>query len=205
MHSLLLAAWLSLPAYPLNPVAQDTIDLINMHFTVGISGPSNVLSSGPEITSKYELRLVHPVVVRAAVDYRLGKVNSVLFPAGEIHTGTFSADVLYYRGTSKLTGYLGIGAIYSVYRYGLTPSAADSLRKNDQVQEVSIMPTFGMRLTMGLRFNRNISLELGITESRPLLQLVRRLSANSYSVTTRNMRLSDMRLTVGYLWTIRGI
>ncbi|MEW5993051.1 MAG: hypothetical protein AB1744_01470 [Candidatus Zixiibacteriota bacterium] len=205
MHLLLVAAMVSLPAFPLNPVAQDTINPINAHFTLGFSGPNNLASSGAEISAKYEMRMIHPLVLRAAFDYRFGKVVSKIFPAGEIHTGTFSIDALYYRGTNRLTGYLGIGGVFSLFGYHLTPGAADSLQKTQNVQNVRIKPMYGLRLTMGLRFNRNVSIEVGVTETRPKLQYFSRLGPNRYSVTTHKIRLSDVRLTVGYLWTIRGI
>ena len=202
MYTLLLASWLCLPAFPLNPVAQDTIASLNAHFTVGLSGPNSLVGSGPEITSKYEIRLIHPVVVRAAFDYRFGKVNSILFPRGTLHSATVSTDALYYRGTHKLTGYLGLGLVYTFHHYHLTNDAADSLRENHQVQDVGIRPTFGLRITMGLRFHRTVSLEIGITEARPNLKFVRRLSEKSYSVTTERIRLSDVRITLGYLWPL---
>jgi len=205
MYTLLMAGWLCLPAFPLNPVAQDTIASVNVHFTIGLRGPNNFVSSGPELTSKYEIRLIHPLIVRAAFDYRFGKVNSVLFPHGRLHTATVSVDLLYYRGTNKLTGYLGLGVVYAFHHYTLSHNAADSLLKNHQVRDVSVKPNFGFRITMGLRFHRNISLEIGITEIRPKLEFVKWLSENSYSVTTQRMRLSDVRITLGYLWSIRGL
>ena len=129
-------------------------------------------------------------------------MNTILVPKGTLHGATFSTDVLYYRGTHKLTGYLGLGVVYTFHHYHLTAAAADSLRENHQIQDVGIRPTFGLRMTMGLRFHRTISLEIGVTEARPNLKFVRQLSARSYSVTTERIRLSDARITLGYLWPL---
>ncbi len=204
MYTLFIASWLCLPVFPLNPIAQDTIASVNMHFTVGVNGPNQLVGSGLELTSKYEIRLIHPVVARAAFDYRFGKVTSKLFPQGHLHTATTSIDLLYYRGTRKLTGYLGLGLVYTFHRYVLAGDVADSLRQNYQITEVGIRPNFGFRITMGLRFHRDVSLEIGITEVRPKLQFIRRLSETSYSVSTHRMRISDVRVTLGYLWSLTG-
>ncbi len=203
MYALLLASWLCSPVFPLNPIAQDTIASVNVHLTVGLSGPNSVVGSGPEVTSKYEIRLIHPLVVRTALDYRFGRVNSILFPKGTLHNAAVSADALYYRGTHKLTGYLGLGLVYTFHHYHLTNDAADSLLENHQIRDVGIRPTLGLRLTMGLRFHRVISLEIGVTEARPNLRFVRQLGETSYSVTTERIRLSDARVTLGYLWPLR--
>ena len=108
MYTLLIASWLCLPAFPLNPVAQDTIASVNVHFTVGLSGPNSLVGSGPEITSKYEIRLIHPVVVRAAFDYRYGKVNSILFPKGTLHSATVSTDALTIGAPTNLPDTWGL-------------------------------------------------------------------------------------------------
>ncbi len=202
MHALLLAAWLCLPAFPLNPVVQDTIAATNVHFTVGLSSPNGLAGSGPEFSFKYEIRFIHPIIVRAAFDYRTGKVNSILYPRGTLYGATVSTDVLYYRGTHKLTGYVGLGVVYTFHRFELAPEVTDSLRSNHQIAEVGFDPSLGFRITMGLRFHRVISLEIAITEARPNLTYVRRYTDESYSLRRERIRLSDARITLGYLWSI---
>ncbi|HWR83325.1 MAG TPA: hypothetical protein VN285_08480 [Candidatus Deferrimicrobium sp.] len=203
MHAWLTACWLCLPAYPLNPVWQDTMASSNLHVTVGLSGPNNLVGSGPELTGKYELRVVHPVVVRAAFDYRFGKVTSRTFPRGHLHSLAASMDVLYYRGTRKLTGYMGVGVMRTFHQYKLSQAAADSLLRYHQVREVGFRPTVGFRITMGLRFQRDVSLEIGVSEARPKLQFIRWLDGATYTVKAHRVRLSDARITLGYLWPLR--
>jgi hypothetical protein len=205
MHFLLMATLMLAPAYPINPSAQDTISPMNLHFTMGFSSPNNFAGSGPELSAKYEVRFFHPLVLRSAADLRIANVVNKSFPKGDLRTATFSLDALYYRGTDKLTGYLGVGAVYSVFGYDLTPGVQDSLSRTQNIHDVSLNPTYGVRLTLGLRFDRNYSIEVGITETRPQLEYVRRHSNNTFSVITENTRMSDVRLTVGYLWTLRGL
>lgn len=202
---MLLTSWLCLPVFPLNPTAQDTIAPKNLHFTVGISSPNGLVGVGPEVTAKYEMLMVHPVIVRAAFDYRFGRVNSKLYPAGDLHGATVSAVALYYRGRHKLTGYIGMGIVYTFHGFRPTSAAADSLYKNHQVDEVGIKPAFGYRIVLGLRFHRDFSLEIGITEVKPKLLFTSRLTEDSYSVVAEKIRLSDVRVTVGYLVPIKGL
>ena len=197
MHNLLLTTWLCLPVFPLYPVEQDTIAPVNLHFTVGLSGPNGLVAAGPEVTAKYEMLLIHPVIVRTAFDYRYGRVNSKLYPSGNLHAATVSVDVLYYRGRHKLTGYLGLGVVYTLHGFQLASAAADSLLSNHQINEVNLKRAFGYRIIMGLRFHSKLSLEIGITEVRPKLLFISRLDENSYSVPEEKIRLSDVRGTVG--------
>lgn len=82
MFTLILASLLSLPLYPLNPEAQDTLASANLHFTIGVNGPNSIVSTGPEMSLKYEMLVQHPIVIRAAVDYKYSDVTTRLFPNG---------------------------------------------------------------------------------------------------------------------------
>ena len=76
MLTLLFTCFLTLPLYPLNPVEQDTLAMMNLHVTAGFNAPNRFGSISPELTGKYEMLFKHPFVVRAACDYRYGTVSS---------------------------------------------------------------------------------------------------------------------------------
>ena len=199
MFTCLVAMIAALSLYPLNPVEQDTLAPANVHLTAGINGPNGVFGIGPEITAKYEMLVFHPFVVRPAFDIRYGKVTNALHPSGELLAATFSTEFFYYKGTDKLTGYMGGGVVFTDYHFMLNDRAADSLKSNLGITNVRMKNTFGYRFTMGLRIERNYSMEIAITEQRPLFSFTTRISSSSYSESTDKIRMSDVRFTVGYL------
>lgn len=203
MLTLILTSLLSLPLYPLNPVDQDTLAAANLHFTLGVSGPNAIVSSGPELSLKYEMLIDHPFVVRAAADYRFGSVTTRLFPNGQMHTGTASVEGFVYRGTDKLTGYMGAGVVYSYNYFKLKSAAADSLVTNHGITDVRIKNTFGYRFTLGMRIQRSYAIEFAVTEIRPDFVYVSRTSPSQYSEMAEPIRLNDVRLSFGFLLPFR--
>ncbi len=203
MFTLILASLLSLPLYPLNPEAQDTLASANLHFTIGVNGPNSIVSTGPEMSLKYEMLVQHPIVIRAAVDYKYGDVTTRLFPNGYIHTAVTSVEVFFYRGTDKLTGYLGAGIVYSYNYFKLTSAAADSLVTNHAINDVRIKNTFGYRITLGMRIHRSYAIEFAVTEVRPDFIYTARTSPSQYSEIAERTRLNDVRLTFGFLLPVR--
>ena len=113
MYSLLSAIWLCLPAAPLNPIEQDTLPDFSVHFSVGAIGPNGVLTAGQEFSVHYEVLAVHPILVRGGIDYSYGEITSLRYPAGNLHTGLLTLELLYYRGTNGLIGYFGGGVVYA--------------------------------------------------------------------------------------------
>jgi len=201
--ALLFATLVSLPIYPLNPVQQDTIGFMNLHVTAGFNGPSSIVSAGPELTVKYEWVVAHPFIVRSAFDYRYGAVTANHYPDGSLHRGTFSAEGIYYRGTAKYTGYVGLGLVWSVFSYQLSGAAEDSLSTNCGISDVSITGTPGYRITAGLRVHRSYSVEIGLTDTRPDYTYIVRHDANSFSVSSRQIRFNDFRVSIGYLFNLK--
>lgn len=199
MHVLLIAIWLISSAFPLNPIQQDTLNHANMHLTAGINGPNHLIAPGPEVTAKYEVMFHHPFVLRVAFDYHYGKMNSNLYPKGKFHGTAFSAEILYYRGTYKTTGYLGIGAVYAKNYVTLPNSLTESMYETDRVVDIYMLSELGYRLTLGLRFFRNYSLELAITEISPTLVTKSHISENQFSTHSEKIRLNYVRFTLGYL------
>jgi hypothetical protein len=202
VNILLLTSWLCLPVFPLNPTAQDTLPPMNLHFTIGLSSPNELAQAGPEVTAKYEMLMVHPVAAQLAFDYRFGRAKSKMYPNGNLHGATLSMVALYYRGTHKMTGYIGAGVVYTLHHFQLSDGSADSLLRNEGITKVSLSRTFGYRIIMGLRFHQSFSLEIGVTEVKPKLVFTERLNKNSYAVSEERIRLSDVRVTVGYLLTL---
>ncbi len=203
MLTLIVTSWLTAAAaFPLNPTEQDTLDYMNLHLTAGMSGPNHLVSSGLEISAKFETLIHHPFVLRAAVDYKYGNMTSKAYPKGSIHGTTYSLDCFYYRGTDHLTGYVGLGALFSKSYPVPSQSVADSLLVNENVTDVSMSSQVGYRVTLGLRFDQNFSVEIGLTDVRPKLLTTKSFSANRSSVYQEQLHLQEVRVSVGYLVTI---
>ncbi|MEW6051451.1 MAG: hypothetical protein AB1644_10370 [Candidatus Zixiibacteriota bacterium] len=211
MYSLVMASWLCLPLAPLNPLEQDTLPVMSFHLTAGITAPTDISSSGPELTAKYEMLATHPVVVRGTVEYRFSHIRANVYPQrdsryvrlrGDLHGFTAGADVLYYRGTNRLTGYLGLGAVYSLHSLITDEAASASMARTFDIDKIEIAPAVGYRVTMGLRYHRVYSLEITITELRPKF-LYTRYMDTGYARSDDPTRLSGFRVSVGHLWTIR--
>lgn len=199
MLALLLSSWMILPAYPLNPVQQDTIATANLHLSVGYRGSSNIVSAGPDVTAMYELMVWHPIVVRVSAGYGFGTMISRLHPAGKIHSGTIAIEGLYYRGSKHMTGYIGFGVIYTTWHLIMEHSTVDSLWREHSISNVSIQNTPGFRLIMGLRRDVKYSLELSITEVRPRFLYTSHFSSSEFAEEREQVRLNDYRIMVGYL------
>lgn len=203
MTALLFATLLTLPIYPLNPTGQDTVAYMNMHFTAGLNGPGAIVSAGPEFTVKYEMTIAHPFIIRSAFDYRYGSIGSINYPDGDLHRATFSAEGIYYRGTKKFLGYVGLGLVWSMFDYHLSDGATDSLSTSFGISEVDISSAPGYRITAGLRFHRSFSLEIGLTDTRPDYVYTIRHDDNSFSVGREQVRFNDVRVSFGYLFSIK--
>jgi hypothetical protein len=199
MYVLILSTLLSLPLYPLNPTAQDTINVMNLHVTAGYIGRGENVSAGPEMTLKYEMMIQYPFILRTALEYRYGTIIADHLPHGRISRLLIAPEFIYYRGTDRLTGYLGGGPVYSFEFYRMNASTADSLQNNLGVSDVSVSDVFGYRITLGLRLHRIYSLEIGITELYPSFVFRRDLARNEYAISSKEFRFNDFRVTLGYL------
>jgi len=203
MLNLIVAAWMALPLYPLNPTVQDTLAPMSIHLAAGINGPNHLAGLGPYASIKYELLVKHPLVIRGSLDYNYGRIGSALYPDGRLHVATLSAEMLVYRGTNHTTGYMGAGLVYYRGFLSLDNDAADSLYRNESVTNVDLGGRLGVRLLLGLRFSRDIALELGLTEVRPTLRTTTEQANGGYSELNERVRLHDVRLTVGYILPLR--
>jgi hypothetical protein len=203
MLALLMAAMMSLPLYPLNPVEEDTLASVNAHISLGFRAPSDVVSAGPELSAKYELLIMHPVVVRTSVDYKYGELSARQYPRGPMHAVSFALESFYYRGTDKLTGYIGAGALFTVHSFKPHAWIADSLRSQFAIREVRIDAAPGFRIALGLRYRSVYALELTITEMRSNLNYIRDTGIGMVAERKEEIRLSDIRVTFGYLFTLR--
>ncbi len=199
MYSLILTSLLSLPIFPLNPTDIDTLNSMNFHITVGLSGPSDIVSMGPEITLKYEFLFYHPIVFRTGVDYNKGRVTKLSFPNGDFHGFTTSAEILYYRGTDRMMGFLGMGVVYNKSYLNMDGNVADSVFAAESISDVYLEGRAGFRLIFGLRKSRLWSFEIRMTDIRTHLVYQRNLGAYRYSIQREPVRLSDFRITLGYL------
>lgn len=199
MYVLLVAAWLMSPIFPLNPIQQDTLDHVSLHLTAGISGPTRLSSPGPEITAKYEIMFHHPFVLRTSFDYRYSKIKSVLYPEGKFHGTTISTEIYYYKGTYKSTGYIGVGLVYVNNFIKLPQNISQSLYDKNRIIDIYMLSKLGFRITLGMRIHKSYSLEFAITEVSPTLVTKTQLSENKYSNKYENIRLNNVRFTLGYL------
>jgi len=202
MLTLLLAAWMAMPMYPLNPTAEDTLNTLNVHVSVGVTSPNRLAAPGPNVSARTELLLKHPWVVRATAEYSYATIESNLYPDGDLHGLTVGVDGLYYRGTEKMTGFIGAGVMYYHGYISTDGAAADSLYRNHGITDISMSGRFGLRAMVGLRFGHNLSLELGVSEVRPLVVTTAELDNDRIGVNSERIALHDVRLTLGYLFTL---
>ncbi|HOD66569.1 MAG TPA: hypothetical protein PK186_06965 [candidate division Zixibacteria bacterium] len=199
MLTILIAAWLVSPLYPLNPVVEDTVNGVNMHFTIGVGGPNVLTDPGLLISAKYEFLLRHPFLLRACADYGFAAMRSKTYPDGALHSMILSAEILLYRGTDAMTGFVGMGPLLykGYFRF-------DGLEPTDFVPgavglDIAMAPKIGYRATLGLRFNRNFSLEIGMSEARPTIRITGDTGDSRLRTFSQPVRLHDVRMSVGYL------
>jgi hypothetical protein len=202
MNALLLVTWLSLPLAPINPVEEDTLSDMSLHFTAGLANPNGIVTAGPVLSVNYEILVIHPFMVRGTVDFKYGRMKSNLFPKGHLWSTMFGGDAIYYRGTDYLTGYIGFGYVYSLHHFVPFEATADSLYLNEGVTDVDVQPKWGYRLVLGLRYHKSYSLEIGVVELQPDIKKTgiggNRVEIRSYQKT----RTGSFRITVGYLFEI---
>ncbi len=214
MHVLLALIWLAAPLAPINPIQQDTLPAVSLHVSAGVAVDNGILSTGPLIGVKYEWRVVHPLVLRGGFDFRVGQAETRIWPNGSLEpsaviTGPFQSmaidlDIFYYRGTNKLMGYIGVGAICSFERYSANDASAASLRHDFGIDQVGMSQQFGYSLLLGLRFKKSYSFEIGISELRPDVTYAGHRSSASYVTGVSETRLGSFRVSLGHIWTIRG-
>jgi hypothetical protein len=202
MNALLLATWLSLPLAPLNPVEEDTLSAMSLHFTAGLANPNGIVTAGPVLSANYEMLVIHPFMVRGTVDFKYGRMKSNLFPQGHLWTTTLGTDAIYYRGTNYLTGYIGFGFVYSFHHFVPFDATADSLYLNEGVTDVDVQQKWGYRLVLGLRYHKSYSLEVGIVELQPDFKKTGILSNSGESRSYQTTRAGSFRITLGYLFEI---
>ncbi len=204
MLTLLLATWFALPLYPLNPVEQDTLNQMNVHFTIGVNGPNKIADPGLQFSAKYEFLVAHPIVLRGAADYGFQDLSSRQYPDGRLHSLILSTEALYYRGTDNLTGFVGLGAVFYNGFIRLDDGIGNHTINDMQVTDLSVRPRLGLRATFGLRFSRNISIELAITDVRPSIVSTGRVNSASYREIAERIKLNEVRFTLGYLFSLRS-
>jgi len=199
MYGLLLSTLLSLPVFPLNPTNDDTLNRMNFHFTAGVVSPSELISIGPELTFKYEFLFSHPFVLRTGLDYRFGRMNQLKYPNGDFHGFTLSAECLHYRGSHRMKGFAGAGVVYNYSLVSLDSRVADSIMAAEQITDVRIDKHLGYRIIFGVRRSDLWSFEVRVTDIRTKLVYERDLGPNRFSLEKQRVKLSDIRVTVGYL------
>ena len=202
LNTLLMTSWLCLPIAPLNPVEEDTLASISLHFTAGLSNPNGIVTAGPMVSAKYEMLAIHPFMVRGTMDLMYGRVTSNLFPKGHLWSMMFGADAIYYRGTNHLTGYIGLGIVYAVHHFDPFDGTADSLLAYERITRVDLKQRFGYRLTLGLRYHKSYSLEIGVVELKPDFK---KTGMDGHGRETRSYettRTGSFRITLGYVFEI---
>lgn len=200
MLTALIITWLAAaPLYPLNPIEQDTLNNMNLHITAGLRGPSHISSAGPIFSVKYEYLLHHPFLLRTSFEYGFSRMQTLLYPKGDFHNTTYATDFIYYHGTNRYTGYLGIGIVLNKNYLQLDKEVADSLWQAEQITSVSMSLHLGYRLTFGMRMNKDFSIEVIITDVRPKLLMTSTFPNNEIGIQREEVRIQTVRLTFGYL------
>jgi hypothetical protein len=202
MNELILAMFLLAPIVSKNPVAQDTIAAANIHLTAGVRPGNYIIGEGVEGGLKFEYLLFHPIILRASADYSHSNMESFRYPDGKIQSLDVSTEAILYRGTKKLTAYLGGGVVYSFNHFDLKKQLEDSLFTNSGIYNTDIENKYGYRLTMGFRFREHYSLEFGYQESRPNFMFHGVSTAGKRVIIYKESKLSVVRFTVGYLFSL---
>ncbi len=203
MYALIITALASFPTFPLNPTQDDTVNVMNFQFTAGLVSPSELISLGPELTFKYEFLFSHPFVLRTGLDYRYGRMNQLKYPKGDYHGFTTSAECLHYRGSHRMKGIIGAGVVYNYSSVALDGRVADSIMAAEQITDVRVEPHFGYRIILGVRRSDLWSFELRVTDIRTNLVYERDLAPNRFSLERQRIKLSDIRISFGYLLPLR--
>ena len=81
----------------------------------------------------------------------------------------------------------------------LPNNLSESMYITDNIIDIYMLSQLGYRLTFGLRFHRNYSFELAITEVSPTLVTKTHISKNQFSIRSEEIRLNNVRFTIGYL------
>lgn len=199
MISLATAVLSLLPIYPLNPINQDTLNSISMHVAASVSGPNSLVSASPGASAKCELLVIHPFVLRGAVEYGYGSILTRRYPRGTLHSLTSALEILLYRGTDELNGYIGGGAFLTANMFAMGKYSADSLLLYEHVEDVDISQAIGYRILFGLRFEKAYSIELSFSDTRPDYIFTERISPTEFSSYRQQLRFTDIRLSVGYI------
>ncbi len=199
MFSLAAAVLSLLPIYPLNPTQQDTLNSVSMHFAGTLTGPNALVSASPGASLKCELLVIHPLVIRPAIEYSYGSILARRYPRGNLHSISSVLEVLYYRGTDKLSGYIGGGGFITANLFNLGKYSADSLLLYEKVEDVDISHAIGYRLLFGLRFDKAYSVELSFSDTRPDYIYTQRISPTQFSQYREQLQFTDIRLSFGYI------
>jgi len=202
MIATLLATWLLTPIAPLNPIEQDTLPSIAFHLSAGISAPNGIMSTGTEFSAQYEMSVTYPLVIRGGIELQRHAIASSLFPKGDKTSINLVAGAIYYRGTNRLTGYLGVGAVYGINFFDPDARTLDSLNLLEGVTELNLEPQLGYRLTLGLRIRKVYSFEINVTEMYPTLSRKIQLSPTEYRVSGETIRTGSFRFMFGYILPI---
>lgn len=200
MHALLFTTWMFLPIAPINPVAQDTIPPVALQASFGTSGPNNLLTVGPELAVRSELRVVHPVMLRGGIELRQNETNALRQPRGTAPSVSLIGELLLYRGTRKMTGYIGAGVGYAYYFFEPFANTRDSLFAAEQVDDVQMEAALIARFMIGLRFQERFAVEVKFNDTRP--RFTKTSSTESSQITiseSEGTSAGNVSLTVGYI------
>ncbi len=189
--------------YPLNPTTQDTVNTMNLHVTAGVSSQSAMILAGPEMSLKFEYLFKHPFIFRSSFDLMFGKVDALNYPNGTIRRHSFSTEALYYRGTKKMTIYIGFGGLYGLGNFDLTESNYFENRINGPPQDISFSNAYGYRIILGMRIQHKYSIEVIVTEISPSFVYFNQTGTDSFAEEELNFRANYVKLSIGYLFKLK--
>lgn len=195
----LLSVWMCAPLAPLNPLEQDTVNAVNLQCSLGMNSPSELLRAAPEFALRYEILPLHPFITRLGFEYKSGALTNSLHPAGPLQSYTVSFEALMYRGTKELTGFVGVGPLYTFNSFTPNSATRDSLARKSGIDGVSLGGVFGYRIIFGARYYRNYSLEVRFTETYPTLVEHSTRPESNYEVRGERLKTSSVSVTFGYL------
>lgn len=201
MHEILMAVIMLAPIVSKNPVEQDTVAITNIHLSAGYRPANDILGQGGEAGAKFEYLLFHPIIIRSSIDYNFCNIKSHRLPEGQNRAVDLSVEALIYRGTKKLTAYLGGGLVYSLNHFKLKKQFDDSLFANGAIYKTELENKYGYRVIMGFRIREHYTFEFGYQESHPSFMFWGYSPSGNNFVIYKDGELSALRFTLGYVFS----
>ncbi len=207
MNTLFAVLFLLSPMVSKTPVPQDTLNDINLHFTIGATSGGNVTQPGFTAGGKIEYLITHPLVVRLSGDYGFSDIIGREFPNGTLKSTELAFEALAYRGRNEYFIYLGLGVVKSFSKFSpdqidmfyFDNIEVDSLFESGNLVGIDMSGGWGYRFILGGRYREKYSLEFGFQETRPDFTFLITRPDRKFAEVFRESKVTTFWVKTGYL------